>query len=195
MSQSVDFFWDAASPYTYLAATQLATISARTGAAFRWKPMLLGKVFEATGNRMPAAIPAKGRYLFKDCQLWASFYGVPFVMPPVFPVNSVLAGRLALAAAEQGPAVGLALMQAAWARGLDISLPEVATATLAALGLDAQALMAATQEPVVKDALRSNTEEATRRGVFGAPSFFLGEQMFWGNDRLPLLEARLLGKL
>lgn len=197
MSTTVEFFWDAASPYTYLAATQIAALEQRTGVSVVWRPFVLGKVFEATGNRMPAAVPAKGKNLFKDCQRWARFYAVPFTMPPVFPVHSILAGRLALAADVQGngAAAALALMRAAWGEGRDVALPDVASAALTAIGLDAGALIEATQTTAIKDQLKANTDEAIRRGAFGAPSFFVGTELFWGNDRLPLLQAHLEGRL
>ena len=197
MSTTVEFFWDAASPYTYLAATQIAGLEQRTGISVVWRPFVLGKVFEATGNRMPAAVPAKAKHLFKDCQRWARFYEVPFAMPPVFPVHSILAGRLALAADAQGrgAAAALALMQATWGEGRDVARPEVASAALTAIGLNAVALLEATQSQVIKDQLKANTDEAIQRGAFGAPSFFVGPELFWGNDRLPLLAAHLDGRL
>src|SRR5882672_6199179 len=88
--RNIEFFWDAASPYTYLAATQIEPVIARAGAKLLWRPFLLGKVFEATGNRMPASVPAKAKHLFCDVQRWAQHYGVPVAFPKVFPVNSVL---------------------------------------------------------------------------------------------------------
>lgn len=197
MQATIEFFWDPASPYTYLASTQIGPLAARAGASLEWKPFLLGKVFEATGNRMPAAIPAKGKHLFCDVQRWAQFYGVPVSFPKVFPVNSVLALRAGIAAAAHGQAAefACAVMKAYWADGADISQPAVVGEVAAALGLDGAALLAQAQEQPVKDALRANTEEAVRRGAFGAPTFFVGEQMFWGNDRLVLLEQYLCGKI
>jgi 2-hydroxychromene-2-carboxylate isomerase len=197
MERQVEFFWDPASPYTYLASTQIEPLAQRAGVGVVWKPFLLGKVFEATGNRMPASIPAKGKHLFQDVQRWAAHYGVPVAFPKVFPVNSVAALRCGIAAAAQGQGAGFAkaVMHAYWAEGQDIGQPAVLVAVAAGLGLDGAALLAQTQEPAVKDALRANTEEAVRRGAFGAPTFFVGECMFWGNDRLVLLEEFLHGKI
>ena len=196
-AQRIEYFWDPASPYTYLASTQIEALAARAGAALEWRPFLLGKVFEATGNKAPATIPHKGKHMFTDLQRWASHYGVPVTMPKVFPVHSVLALRAGLAASAQGKAAGFAkaVMRAYWGEGRDISQPEVVGAVAAAEGLDPAALLAATQEPAIKDALRVNTEEAVKRGAFGAPTFFVGGEMFWGNDRLLLLEQFLAGKL
>lgn len=197
MSKTVEFFWDAASSYSYLASTQIEAVVQRAGASLVWRPFLLGKVFEASGNKMPAAVPAKGRFLFKDCAMWARLYGVPFTTPAVFPLHSVLALRLALAAEASGQQalISKALMRAYWGEGQDLSKPEVALAVVSAAGADANALLAATQQAEVKDRLRVNTDEAIARGAFGAPCFFVGEQMFWGNDRLGLLEAYLKGEL
>jgi 2-hydroxychromene-2-carboxylate isomerase len=195
--RSIEFFWDAASPYTYLAATQIESLAARAGATVAWRPFLLGKVFEATGNRMPAAVPAKGKHLFRDVQRWAQHYGVPVGFPKVFPVNSVLALRAGLAASAQGKGAEFAkaVMRAYWGDGNDIGQPEVVSAVAASVGLDGPALLLQAQEQPVKDQLRANTEEAVKRGAFGAPTFFVGEQMFWGNDRLVLLEEFLRGKI
>lgn len=196
-SPNIEFFWDAASPYTYLAATQIEALAARTGARLEWKPFLLGKVFEATGNRMPASVPAKGKYLFGDVKLWAKYYGVPFTFPKVFPVNSLLAQRVGCAAigAGRGEDYARAVMAAYWGEGRDIGQREELERVCTSLGLDAASLLAQAAEPPAKDLLRANTEEANRRGAFGAPTFFVGEQMFWGNDRLPLMEAMLKGRL
>lgn len=194
--KTIEFFWDAASPYTYLAATQIEGLAQRTGATLRWRPFLLGKAFEATGNRPPVTVPAKGKYLFRDLRLWAKHYGIPFFFPRVFPVNSLLALRIACALPEdQVGRWALAVMSTYWTKDADISQPEVLKTVAAGLGLDGEALLAATQDPAVKDRLRANTEEAVQRGVFGAPSFFVDDQMFWGNDRLVLLEEYLSGKL
>jgi len=197
MSKTIEFFWDPASTYSYLAATQIEALAARCGATVEWRPFLLGKVFQATGNQMPAALPAKGKYLFRDASLWARYYRVPFSMPKIFPLNSVLASRACLAAAQSGKGVefSLALLKAYWAEGQDPSQPEVVAAIAASVGLDGAALLAAAQEPAIKDALRINTEEAVKRGAFGAPTLYVGEQMFWGNDRLNLLEAFLKGQI
>jgi len=193
---AIEFYYDPVSPYTYLASTQIKALAARAGAEIVWKPMLLGKVFEAAGNRMPAAVPAKGRYLFQDIKLWARHYGVPLTMPTVFPANSLIAQRVACAlSAAQLPDFACAMMKAYWAEGLDISQPEVVVAVANSLGLDGAALLAAAQAPEAKDKLRALTDEAVSRGVFGAPTFFVGTQMFWGNDRLPLIEDYLAGKL
>ena len=193
----IEFFWDPVSPYTYLASTRIEALAVRVGAVLRWRPFLLGKVLEATGNRPNIDVPAKGRHMLADLARWARHYGVPLVAPPTFPISTVTALRAGLAAeqAGRGPAFATAVMRAYWGEGRDISQAQTLLAVAAAAGLDGAALLAQTQEPAIKDALRSNTDEAVRRGAFGAPTFFVGEQMFWGNDRLGILEECLAGDL
>lgn len=200
MADTIEFFWDTSSPYTYLAATQLDAFAARNNVDVQWRPFLIGGVFKATGNRMPASIPAKGRNLKKDLGRWAARYDVPFVFPQLFPMNSLFAQRLACAALDRQTAqppsrLPLALMKAYWVEGRDLSQPEELTRVCAALGFDAEALLAAAQQAQAKNRLRVNTEEAVERGAFGAPTFFWGEHMFWGNHNLNVLEACLKGDI
>lgn len=195
-SPLIEFFWDPASPYTYLAATQIDAIAGRAGGTIVWRPFVLGKVFEATGNRAPATVPAKAKYLFQDVQRWARLYGQPLNFPKIFPINSIAALRMgcAASAAGHGGAFALAVMRAYWAEGVDISQPAALVDVATAAGLDGAALLAQTQDAAIKDQLRANTEEAVKRGTFGAPTFFVDGQMFWGNDRLVLLENHLAGR-
>lgn len=195
-SPVIEFFWDPASPYTYLAATQIDAIAGRAGATVVWRPFVLGKVFEATGNRAPATVPAKAKYLFQDVQHWARLYGQPLNFPKIFPINSIAALRMGCAAstAGHGGAFALAVMRAYWAEGVDISQPAALVDVATAAGLDGTALLAQTQDAAIKDQLRANTDEAVKRGTFGAPTFFVDGQMFWGNDRLVLLENHLAGR-
>lgn len=189
---TITFYFDPASPYTYLAATQIEAIAARHGASVDHRPVLVGKIFAATGNRMPAAVPAKGRYMMGDLQLWSRHYGVPIAFPKIFPVNSLQAQRIACALPEARRGEwGLATMRAYWVEGRDISQPDVLADIAASLGLDSEALLAEAGEPAVKDRLREYTDEAIARGVFGVPSFVVGDTLFWGNDRLVLLEDQL----
>jgi len=189
----ISFYWDPASPYTWLAATQIEALAARCEATVSWQPFVLGKVFEATGNRAPATVAAKAKHLFKDLQRWAALYGEPLNFPKVFPVNSIAALRMACAANEigEGGRFALAVMRAYWVDGVDIGKPEALVAAMTAAGFDGAALLDASQQQPIKDQLRANTDEAIKRGAFGAPSFFVGHEMFWGNDRLVLLERFL----
>lgn len=192
----IELFFDIGSSYSYLAATQMAGVSARTGAPVRFRPFLIGAVFKATGNEMPARIPAKARWMLHDMTLWSHHYGVPFRVPTRFPLNTLRTQR-ALAAAERlvgpdaVPAFALGLFRAYWADDLDVSTDPVIAAAAEAAGLDAGAIVAAIDAPETKDLLRATTDEAIRRGAFGAPSMFVGDVLFWGNDRIPLLEQHL----
>jgi 2-hydroxychromene-2-carboxylate isomerase len=192
----IEFYWDSASPYTYLASTQIEALAGKHGASVVWKPFLLGKAFEATGNRMPAAVPVKGKYMFQDLRLWAKLYAVPFRFPQVFPVASLTSLRIACALPESDAGKwAKAVMAAYWTREQDIGQPGVLKSVAAELGWDGAALLEKSQDSAVKDKLKANTDEAVARGVFGAPTFFAEDKMFWGNDRLQLLDAYLAGRL
>ncbi len=196
----IDFLYDIGSPYSYLAATRIAGLESRTGARVHWHPFLLGAVMKATGNRMPSLVQAKARWLVTDLKTWAEQLGEPFQMSSHFPLNTLLTQR-ALVAAEGlfGTSalrnLSLALFRSCWVENQEVSKPEVICEVASSIGLDTDALtsMAVAQE--TKDKLRATTDKAIRRGAFGAPTFFLSnttaERMFWGNDRLELLERSL----
>lgn len=195
--EAIEFFYDIGSPYSYLCATQIDGVGAKHGREVRWRPMLLGAVFKATGNDMPARVPAKAKWMLSDLTLWAKSYRVPFTFPPIFPANTVRAMRACTFAAERGKVreMSLALFEGYWARGLDPSSEEGLQKASAAAGLDAAEVLAAIETQPMKDALRKNTDEAIARGVFGAPAMLVGSHLFWGNDRLPLLDRMLAGDL
>ena len=185
--REIELFFDIGSSYSYLAATQMAGVVKRTGVPVRWRPFLLGAVFKATGNDSPIRIPAKARWLMADMAMWAKHYGIPFKLPSRFPVNTLRTQR-ALAAVErrapdQVATVALALYDAFWGADQDVT----SDAVLAAAGVD----VAAVELPETKEHLRATTDEAIRRGAFGAPAMFVGDTLFWGNDRIPLLEEFL----
>ena len=192
----VEIYWDVASPYTYLCITQLEALRSRTGATVILRPFLLGGVFKATGNTMPAALPVKARYMREDLRLWRDYYGVPLRLPPdevIFPINSLLPMRAAVAADLEGAGEPfcLAMFQRYWGAGNDISKPEEILLAADEAGLDGKALLAAAARQDVKDGLRRNTDEAVSRGAFGAPAIFVGETLLWGTDRLVLVEHLL----
>ncbi len=195
--ESIDFFYDIGSPYSYLCATQIDGVARKHGREVLWRPMLLGAVFKATGNEMPARVAAKAKWMLSDLALWARSYGVPFVFPASFPPNTVKAMRACVAASERGKVreLSLALFEGYWAHGVDPSSEEGIRKAAPIAGLDAGELLAAVETQPVKDALRKSTDEAIARGVFGAPSMFVGEQMFWGNDRLLLMDQLLAGEI
>ena len=194
-ARELELFFDIGSAYSYLASTQLAGLAERTGASVRWRPFLLGAVFKATGNDMPARIPAKARWMLHDLALWSHHYGVPFRMPSRFPLNTLRTQRALAAAelrgAEQVAPLAHALFRAYWVDDQDVSADAVIAACADGAGLDGAAIVAAIDAPGTKDQLRATTDEAVRRGAFGAPAMFVGDALFWGNDRIPLLEAHL----
>jgi 2-hydroxychromene-2-carboxylate isomerase len=186
----VEFFFDLSSPYSYLAATQMEGLAARTGATVEWKPFVLGAVFKATGNNMPAAIAVKGRYMNSDLKRWAEYYNVPFKMTSQFPVNAIKPERLIIAAGDQAAKTALIAFHRLWVDDADITSDEGLRAIADAAGLDAAALAAIESQPI-KDQLRANTDSAIARGAFGAPAIFVDDQLFWGNDRLQFVERAL----
>jgi 2-hydroxychromene-2-carboxylate isomerase len=193
MAQQVEFFFDYGSPFSYLADTQLAALERRTGATVVYRPMLLGAVLKETGNASPITVPAKGRYMGVELHRWARRYGVPFAANKFFPINTMRLMRGAVAAqhAECFAEYHRAIYPAFWVDGANLGEPEVIRAVLDKAGLNADLILTRIEEPDVKEQLRLNTEEAVRRGVFGAPTFFVGEEMFWGNDRLMFVEEAL----
>ena len=189
----VEFFYDYASTYSYLVHREIETLAAETGAELVPRPMVLGFVFKASGNSMPAAVPAKAAYMVHDVRRWVRRYGLPFKMPTIFPVNTIRALRAAVAALEDGifPTYHHAVMTAYWSQDEDIGDADTLVAIATAAGLDGARLVARAEEPEVKAKLKANTDEAIERGVFGAPTFFVGDEMFWGNDRLAFVADAL----
>jgi 2-hydroxychromene-2-carboxylate isomerase len=187
----VDFYFDFGSPAAYLAWTQLPKLATETGATVVIRPMLLGGVFQATGNHSPATIPAKGKYTFVDFSRYAKSYGVPLQVNPHFPVNTLMLMRAATGMQLQDAANGTAMFKsfcdtvfkAMWVEARNLNDPGVVGAVLTEAGYDPAAILALSNDPAVKDALKATTTTAIERGVFGAPTFFVGDQMFWGQDR------------
>ncbi|MWV14618.1 2-hydroxychromene-2-carboxylate isomerase [Pseudomonas sp. L-22-4S-12] len=195
MSKSVEFYFDFGSPTTYLAWTQLPAICAAADAELVYKPMLLGGVFQATKNASPITIPSKGRFMIQDLQRFARRYQVPMQFNPHFPINTLGLMRGAVAVQLRMPerfdAYLSAIFKAMWGDALNLGDPAVLGTVLAKAGFDAQQLLALTSEQEVKDQLKATTEEAVKRGVFGAPSMFVGNELFFGQDRLDFVAEAL----
>lgn len=195
MSKSVEFYFDVGSPAAYLAWTQMPRIAAETGATVHDRPMLLGGVFQATGNRSPMEVPAKSRWMEQDLARHAARYGVPFRLNPHFPINTLMLMRAAVGLQMRQPEKLRpcvdAVMRAIWVDGRDMNEPAEVAAVLQQAGFEPRALLALTQDPAVKERLKAATQEAVARGVFGAPTFFVGDQMFWGQDRLDFVKESL----
>jgi 2-hydroxychromene-2-carboxylate isomerase len=189
----LEFFFDFGSPTTYLAHTQMPVIASRTGAEVVYRPMLLGGVFKATGNQSPAFVKAKSKWMDGDLKAFARRYGVPYERNPWFPINTMMLMRGAIAMERENrlPAYADAIFRAIWVEPQNMNDPQTVGAALAKAGFEPRQMMAAIEDQSVKDELRKNTEEAVARGVFGAPTFFVGEQMFFGQDRLDFVEEAL----
>jgi 2-hydroxychromene-2-carboxylate isomerase len=189
--RELEFFYDFVSPYSYLASGRVEAVAARAGATVRFKPFLVGAVHKATANHAPLETPAKLRHMWVDLQRWAKRLGVPLTLPPAFPVSSILALRVALAAEAEGKLVPFthAVFRAFWGEGKDLTSPDLLVSLASGVGLDGAATVA--RAPDFKAALVANTQSAIDRGSFGAPTFFVGDEMFIGNDRLDFVEEAL----
>ena len=197
MAKTVEFFYDFGSPASYLAFKRLPGIAAERGATIVWRPMLLGGVFKASGNTSPVTVPAKGKWMAGDLQRWAAKSGVPFAFNPFFPVNTLTLMRGATGLQMRQPAdfarFNDIVFDAMWRTPRNLGDAAVLAALLAEHGFDADAFAALVADPEVKARLVATTDEAVQRGVFGAPTFFVGAEMFWGNDRLDFVEEALAG--
>ena len=194
-------YYDFGSPNAYLAHRVIPAIAERTGARFRYVPVLLGGLFKITGNKAPmfafAGVPAKLAYQMREMERFARRHGVAgFRMNPNFPVNTLMLMRGAVAAEQAG--VGdlyvETMFNGMWEDGLKLDDPQVLAATLTAAGLPTESLIALSQEQSVKDRLAANTQEAAAKGAFGIPSFVVGEELYFGKDSLHEVEEDLLAR-
>jgi 2-hydroxychromene-2-carboxylate isomerase len=196
MRKSVDFFFDVGSPASYLAWTQLPAICQKHDADLVYRPMLLGGVYQATGNSSPSTIPAKGRYTQMDYERHARRYGVPFRGNPYFPIITLFLMRAVTGIQLRQPGrlqqLLACVFKGLWIDALDLNEPQLTSDILQSGGFDPAEIERLTQDPQVKAALRATTEEAVKRGVFGAPTMFVGDEMFFGQDRLDFVEEALI---
>ncbi len=195
MARELEFFFDFMSPPTYLAYTQMPGLIARTGATVRFRPMFTIGLLQLTGNRSPREVPNKARWMGADLQRWARRYGVALggnshidtlkIIPP-------LRGAFVAAGRGETDAYLAAMFRGMWVE--DVNIGEAATwaRLIGGAGLDPDAYAAGVERAEVKEALRANTQEAADRGAFGAPSFFVGDELFWGQDRLAFVEEALM---
>ena len=192
-ARTIEFWFDVGSPTTYLAHTQLPRIAREAGAQLQYRPMLLGGVFKATGNASPVTVPAKGRWMGADLARWAERWGVPFAFNPHFPVNTLTLMRGATALQMRRPQDFMpyvdAVFDAMWVRPRNLNDTAEVEAVVRRAGLDADQFSALVADPEVKAALVRATEEAVARGVFGAPTCFVGDEMHFGQDRLDFVRA------
>lgn len=195
MSKQVEFFFDFGSPTTYLAWTQLPDICEATESKLVYRPFLLGGVFQSTGNSSPVTVPAKGQYTIIDLKRHADMYGVEFVPNRFFPINTLTLMRAAVAIQLYHPErfddFLKAIFTALWVKGKNLGDIQVLQETLIAAEFDAAEIQEWVGQKEVKDHLMRNTEEAIKRGAFGAPTFYVGDEMFFGQDRLHFVARAL----
>ena len=193
MSKTAEFFFDFGSPASYLAWTQLPAITQQAGAEIIWQPMLLGAVFKATGNQSPAMIPSKGRYMFQDLARFAKRYQVEMNFNPHFPINTItlMRGAAGYLGTEHFARYVECVFRAMWVDKHNLGDPQVLGEVLAKNGFDPQAFLAMVSDEAVKERLKTITEDAIKRGAFGAPTMFVGEQLFFGQDRLDFVREAL----
>ncbi|MCG8667992.1 MAG: 2-hydroxychromene-2-carboxylate isomerase [Pseudomonadales bacterium] len=191
---TLDFYFDFGSPTAFLAYERLLQLQAEYDLKINFKPMLLGGVFKATHNQSPVSIPAKGMYMMKhDLPRFAKRYGVELTMNPNFPINTLPLMRGAYAALELGcfDKYCRTIFDAMWKQGANLGDPAVIKSTLDEADLDSDKLIALTQDQSIKDKLADTTTEAVSKGAFGAPTMFVGDEMFFGQDRLDFIEELL----
>lgn len=183
---AIDFFFDLVSPYSYLASGLIDALADRHDVPVRWRPVFLGGILKATGNPTPALVPAKVRYMVQDLSRCARHYRLPFEMPETFPINTLLPLRVLCEMPEADvPGTARMLFRRYWSEGADIGDPQVLADYLS------EDLIRLGQSESARDRLKSNSDEAVRMGAFGVPSFVVDGELFFGHDRLPLLDAYL----
>lgn len=194
MSKTVEFYYDFGSPASYLAYKHLPVIAQRHGAEIAYKPFLLGGVFKSTGNHSPVEVPAKGKWMWQDLKNFADRYKAAFNANSHFPINTLHLMRGAYAVAPGDlQRYSDAMFQAIWVDDMDLNQPKLIGQVLTKAGFDAKAIFAAVEQDEAKGKLRATTDQAVARGAFGAPTFFVGDQMFFGQDRLDFVEEAIAG--
>jgi 2-hydroxychromene-2-carboxylate isomerase len=193
VSSAIDFYFDFSSPYAYIASEEIEALAERHGAELRWRPLLLGAVFKASGGMpLTETYAAKARYSLRDFARSAAFVGVPYRQPSVFPIGAVAATRAVLWLQRERPDQAApfihAVYRAYFVADRHVGEPAVVMDIARALGIDTEQLAAGVQDEAIKTALRAQVDEAIARGVFGAPTLFVDGEMFWGNDRLAQVE-------
>ncbi|WFU44007.1 2-hydroxychromene-2-carboxylate isomerase [Bradyrhizobium sp. CB82] len=194
----IDFFFDCSSPWTYLAFHNIQPLARELGVEISWRPILVGGIFNSVNPSVYAQrekpVPLKARYMLKDLNDWARSAGLAIKMPPtVFPVNSVKAMRGCIWLGKDMVPFATAVFETYWGADRDISQDAVLADICKTVGVDAQKFFAGISEQAIKDQLKANTEEVVARGGFGSPTIFLDKtDMYFGNDRLPLIREALL---
>ena len=194
MPKTLEFFYDFTSPTAYLAWMRLPAIAHRTGAKIVYRPMFLGGVMQTTGNRPPGTVEAKGKWMMADLQRWAKRFNTPFARNPHFPMMTLMVQRAAHGWIDRPDfdKYLAAIFNAAWRDSKNIADKAALTEILATAGFSPEEFFAAAENPANKEKLKAATDEAVARGVFGAPTFFVGDEMHFGQDRLDFVEEALV---
>lgn len=189
--QTIDFYFDLTSPYSYVAAEQIEDIAAAGNCVVNYKPTLLGFVFKSTGNTAPMMNPAKGKYSAKDFARTARFHGLEINWPKKFPINATVGSRAILQVINTQPEkageLTRALYKAYFVTGQDITEESVVAEVANSIGLDGTALIAGTQDESIKEQMKNAVQESIDAGMFGAPYFVVDGEAFWGQDRIEQL--------
>lgn len=194
-NKPIDFYFEFASPYGYFTSLAIGDLAAKYGRTVNWRPFALGAVFKITNSAPNMTIPMKGEYLYRDIERCAKLMGAEYKVPKVSPMNSMAAMRafywLSDTDASQAVPFAKAIYREHWGRGRDLGPVEAVAEVASELGIDGDALTAATQDPAIKERLKKETQTAIDRGAFGSPFIFVDEEAFWGNDRLDQVEHLL----
>ena len=191
----IDFYFEFASPYGYMAAERIDAVAAKHGASVTWRPILLGAIFKTTGSKPNMDIPLKGPYLLRDVPRSARLMGLELTLPKKMPVNGLAACRACYWLDGEDPdlakRLALALYRRHWVEGEDVSSAAQVEEVAASLGIDPDALDAGIRDEAVKARLKAENDRAVERGVFGSPFVLVGDEPFWGADRLDQVERWL----
>jgi 2-hydroxychromene-2-carboxylate isomerase len=194
MIKPFDFYFDFASPYTFLAHKEIVKVEKENLIKIKYMPVLLGALLKTTGSKANADIPIKAKYMIKDCKLWAEKKNVSFKFNSNFPIISLNLMRSVLLAEKKGFSQKLInkIFDSIWIENLNLNETEVFEKLLTELGINAKIFLADLTDPVIKDDLKKRTSEALSKGIFGLPSFVINNKIFWGQDRLEfaLIEAK-----
>ncbi len=195
MAEPIEFWFDFSSPYSYLASERIDDLAAKHGRKVKWRPVMLGAAFKASGLPLLLTVPLKGEYSKRDIERSARFMGVPYTFPPKFPLATLIAARgyYWLHGRDCGKAreFAHAVFRAYWVEGRDISEGPVVLEIATGLGIDGEAFTAAIATSEIKDRVKQETDAAIAKGMFGAPYFMVDGEPFWGADRLPQIDKWL----
>jgi 2-hydroxychromene-2-carboxylate isomerase len=195
MSGPIEFYFDFSSPYGYFAAARIDHLAEGFGRSVAWKPMMLGAAMKETGNRPLADQPMKGDYCKRDWERLARYMELPWIFPSPFPIATLAAARAFYWLDDKDPALAKRFAHAAFdtyfGQGRDITPPETVADVAAPLGIDKAQLLAAVQDPAVKERLKRETTAALKKGVFGSPYIIVDGEPFWGSDRMWMIKRWL----